>query len=122
MSTFIPNNGSGALFAKANDDGEIIVTGNWTSPEGLDFTLHATIIDDGSLSVSGELAGHPEISLTGLLMDPEYNGRATVYKQGCFQVVGRDRVREYKVNSKAKEDRNNLPYRSIWMASNRVAI
>jgi hypothetical protein len=120
MSTFIPTNGTGALFAKSDfETGEISITGNWTSPEGLDMQLTAVLLEDGSLSISGELAGHPEISCTGLLMPTEYAGG---YKAGVISIQGKDRVREYKVNSKGRVDRNNLPYRFIWMASNRVAI
>lgn len=117
MSDFIQMKGTGALFANVNDDGEIIITGTWVSPEGLTFKLHATPIKDGSLSVSGEVINVPEVSISGILSDPRYNNEETIYKAGTLCIQSKDVERVYKVNSKLKNDTNGQPFRPIWLAS-----
>jgi hypothetical protein len=120
MNTFIPTDGAGALFGKEIfETGEISISGNWTTPEGVYIELSATLLEDGSLKLSGKVPGHPELSCTGILKPTTPVGS---YKAGYICIKGGDRVEEYKLDSRHTLDHRCLPYRFIWETSNRVAI
>lgn len=107
--------GKGALFAKADrDTGEIVkITGEFVTPEGVTIYLDGIALENGAISLTGRVKDHSRIPVLGLLEPQKYDPS---YKLGVLE-VGK---KQYKINSKSKEDRNGLPFRFLWTTNNVV--
>lgn len=117
-SKFIQSPGKGSLFAKADrDTGEVVsISGSLTLSErhnGLHVWLDGTLLDDGAISLLGSVKDHPRTLVSGLLVPQDDNPD---YKRGEI-TIGKVTV---KVNSKTMIDRNDAPYRFIWLSNNTV--
>jgi hypothetical protein len=99
---------TGALFAVADPEtGELKgISGSFTPAEGITIDLTGTLLQDGAVSLVGQLIGS-SVAVRGLLRPESYNPD---YKSGTL-IIG---VRRYHVNSKTLSDRKGLPYRFIW--------